>query len=308
MNLNGARITAPRDGSSLSIAEGQQPPLRSTVTFVTPNASDAEVILAVRTADGRDVFRRKIQAQNGRGGATVQFDRPGIYRAELLNADGTRIGGRAVGNRFNVAAEFRAIETAAPLVGGEAIDSSEFKGRRLKDFDVSLQWKEYPGAQQYKVKVMNSTGTTTLLEQTVSGTRFDFPKNKIYSEPIAYQIQAPLPNGYTAVSAPRSFLFNFVSPVLKLPKNGTGVSAAKTFGAKRPGMLFTWQRTNYTRSYQFELSTDPAFGTILKTVNLKQNFVVFKNLGAGTYYWRVRSVTGDLKSPPGSPFKLVVAP
>jgi len=289
------------------IADGQQPPLRSTVTFVTPNEPKAEILLTVKSVDGREIARRKIVAQDGRGGMTVQFDRPGVYRAEILKADGTRIGRKAVGNQFVVAPNFLGIEVGSPLVGGEAIDSSAFKGRRLKNFDVSLQWKEYVGAQQYKVKIESASGST-LLEQSVTGTKFDFPPNKIYSEPIVYQIQAPLPSGYTAVSPKHRFLFNFVSPVLTLPRNGIAVSAARTFGGKKAGMLFTWQRTNYTRSYDFELSVDPAFGSILKTVNLKQNFVVFKNLKPGTYYWRVRAVGTDMKSPPGAPFKVVVAP
>jgi len=48
----------------------------------------------------------------------------------------------------------------------------------------------------------------------------------------------------------------------------------------------------------------------MKRVNVKQqdNFLVFRNLKARDYWWRVRAMTGDLKSPPGAAFKITVTP
>lgn len=304
--MNGLRFTSPRKGSTLALSSGQQPPLRTSISFVSPEVPDAQVLLVIEDSQKREVLRQPVTASGGQGTVTAQFDRPGTYSVMLLHPTGEPIRD-GVQSDFKISPDYRAIEVRTPLIAGEEIDSNVFRGKRLKDFDVTLRWKDVEGATQYRVKVTNASGTQ-LLNQTTTEAKFDFPKSKVYSEPIFYQILSPMPSGFVAASARQEFLFNFLSPQLTLPKSGSTVSVAKAFTGKRSGVLFTWQRTSFTLSYDFEIAADPGFNQILKKVNLKENFVVFRNLKPGAYYWRVRSLSSSRKSPPGAAFKLNVTP
>jgi hypothetical protein len=48
----------------------------------------------------------------------------------------------------------------------------------------------------------------------------------------------------------------------------------------------------------------------MKTVTVKatDNFLIYRHLKPRDYWWRVRAVAGDVKSPPGAPFKITVTP
>lgn len=262
--------------------------------------------MIVTNAAGKEVLKKPVKAdRTGRGGLLANFEKPGAYQVEVRNADGTKIG-KGVMTQFVVGAEYGGIETEAPLVGGEPIDSNRFTGKRLSEFDVVLRWKPLVGRDEYQVLVKNRDGQS-LVDQKVKGTNFAFPKGKIYSEALVYQIRAEYPNGYVAVSKSENFLFNFNSPALTLPAEGTIIKLSDpTVGAK--GIIFTWQRTTFTQGYLFEMSSDEAFSSSYKQASIKENFLVYRGLKPGTYWWRVRSLSQGMKSPPGHPFKITVTP
>jgi hypothetical protein len=135
-------------------------------------------------------------------------------------------------------------------------------------------------------------------------------KGKLPTDELTYQVKASLPSGYTAISRKGNFLFNFVSPPQTLPLSGSSVSLTDPEVVKQKGVLFSWQRTTFTHGYEFEIATDEAFTKIRKRAAVKprDNFIVFRNLKAGNYWWRIRAVNGTLRSPPTPGFKITVTP
>ncbi len=302
------KITQPTPDQIFTIPVNQAPPLKQALIFESPRSPGLEVMMLLRNSDGKEVLRKTVKANGGRGGLLANFEKPGKYQIELLNPDGKRIG-RGIRNSFTVQGEYEGIEIEAPLVGGEAVDSNKYTGKRLKDFDVILRWKAVPGVENYRVLVQDRAGKS-LVNESVKGTKYAFPKGKVYTDPISYQIHADFPNGYAATSKKENFLFNFNSPAQTLPANGAVVSISDPEVVKQKGILFSWQRTTFTESYEFEVASDAEFKSILKRVPVKQadNFLIFKNLKPADYFWRVRAVTGAMKSPPLAGFKMTVTP
>lgn len=303
------KITEPVAGQVLSIPAGKSPPLKQALVYESPTLPSSEVMMILRNGEGKELLRRTVTANKGRGGLLATFERPGDYLVELRNPDATKIG-RGVRTPFTVAADYEGIEVEPPLVGGEPIDSNKFTGKRLQDFDVVLRWKPLEGIEKYRLVVQTTAGQKAIDEQ-VDGTKFTLPKGKMPTDALNYQIRANFPNGYSATSKKVSFLFNFVSPPQTQPKDGDSISLADPEVLKQQnGILFSWQRTTFTDAYEFEIAIDPRFAKVLKRVKVKQedNFIVFRNLKPRDYWWRVRAISGELKSPPIAGFKITVTP
>jgi hypothetical protein len=302
------RITSPSKGQVFTLTATQKPPLKQSLVFESPGIPDASVMMVLKNSSGKEILRKTVTATRGRGGLLATFERPGAYSVELRNPDGSRIG-RGISAAFAVASEYSGIETQTPLVGGEPIDSNKFTGKRLKDFDVQLRWKAIEGIAKYRVVVMGK-GSARAVDEVVSGTSYSMPKEKISTDALTYQIRADFPGGYSAVSKRESFLFNFLSPALTLPKDGEAVSLADPEIVKQKGVFFSWQRTTFTQTYEFEIAFDAQFTNVMKHVSVRaqDNFLVFRNLKPRDYWWRVRAASGELKSAPGKPFKMTVTP
>jgi hypothetical protein len=265
-------------------------------------------MMVLRNGEGKELLRKVVTANKGRGGLLATFERPGNYSVELRNPNGTKIG-RGIQAPFTIAAEYEGIEVEPPLVGGEPIDSNRYSGKRLQDFDVVLRWKAIEGVEKYRVYVQNKSGQL-VVDEAVNDTKMSLPKGKIPTDALTYQVRVDYPNGYSAISKKESFLFNFVSPVQTLPKDGDIVSLADPEVVREKGILFSWQRTTFTKAYEFEIAYDSEFTRVMKRIAVKQqdNFLVFRNLKPRDYWWRVRAVSGELKSPPGAAFKITVTP
>jgi hypothetical protein len=75
-----------------------------------------------------------------------------------------------------------------------------------------------------------------------------------------------------------------VAPVLVTPDDGATVSALPAF---------KWEPVADASNYEFELDADPAFDSPIVHVTTKNTRAAAKDVVAnGTYYWRVRGVTG----------------
>ncbi|NBC16656.1 MAG: hypothetical protein GVY18_04975, partial [Bacteroidetes bacterium] len=79
-------------------------------------------------------------------------------------------------------------------------------------------------------------------------------------------------------------------PTLLAPAdNATGLDFDNVF--------FDWSDAANAASYDFQLSTDPAFGTLITDINLTPSEYTEPSLQSGTtYYWRVRSRNGQVTS------------
>ena len=304
------RITQPaKPGSSFSLPARQTPPLKQPLVYEAPSLPEGtELTVALFNSENKELLRKTVKTAGGRGGILANFERPGSYRVEVMNADGTPIG-EGVSSTFKVLPEFNGIETETPLVGGEAVGSNEFSGKRLEAFGITLRWKPVDGAKAYRVQITDSTGKKAV-DKSVSGTRYLIPKGALSSTNFTYQIRAEFENGYRAVSKMEKFAFKFNPPTLALPKNNATVSLQDPEVVKQKGVLFSWQRTTFTENYEFEIAVDPQFQRVFKKMTLKEqdNFMVFRNLRPATYWWRVTSVASEMKSSPSAGFKMTVTP
>lgn len=303
------RITQPaKTGSSFSLPARQSPPLKQPLVFEAPSlADDTELVVALFNSENKELLKKTVKTAKGRGGILANFERPGNYRVEVLNVDGSPIG-EGVSSAFKVLPEFGGIEVDAPLVGGEPIKSNEFTGKRLEAFAITLRWKPVDGAKNLRVQVTEAG--KRVVDRKVSGTRYLIPKGALSSTNFTYQIRAEFESGYQAISKIEKFAFQFNPPTLALPKNNASVSLRDPEVVKQKGILFSWQRTTFTESYEFEIALDAQFQRIFKKMTLKEhdNFMVFRNLKPATYWWRVKSVSTEMKSTPSFAFKMTVTP
>src|SRR5712675_1055975 len=93
------------------------------------------------------------------------------------------------------------------------------------------------------------------------------------------------------------------APRLQSPGNGMSAQALPTF---------TWGAVAKATAYQFQLAADPRFGAIVAS-QLGRGSMETTNLAAtlekavpnGTYYWRVRTISGKTSGPWSAARRLV---
>jgi hypothetical protein len=213
---------------------------------------------------------------------------------------------------FYVDPDYRAIQLMAPTVGGVTTTSSAIQDKLLTQFDIQLQWKPYdvptyPG-KEYVVSIFSdSSAAAPVLQRSVDATVYSLNKNKVFSGKVYYEISRVLANGFIARSPREEFVFEFIPPMPVLPEDKSTVSK-QTLTNKDHSLLFTWQKTNFTDNYHFELAQDADFKTGLISVTSKSNFFFLKSPKPGTYYWRVESLAGKMKSGPSATSQLVITP
>ena len=300
------QFIAPKMGETLKVSVGARPPVKAAMVFESPETPNGEFLLSLKSKSGIEVFRDTVKLQNGRAEIEHEFESPGQYIAEVSHPDGSPVSESGIKHPFRIGAEFTGIEVEPPLVSGKQIDNNKLSGKRIKNFDAVLRWKGYRGVSKYQIELKDPTDQV-ILTKWVEGEEFKLPPSINAGKPFSYKIKARLKGGYIVTSEKTAFGFNYLSPELTLPKNNFKVSAAQVSNSKRSGVLFTWQRTNFTDRYEFEIAPNRDF-IQPKNVLIKENFLIYRNLKPGTYYWRVRSVSGAMRSKPGQVYSIVVTP
>ena len=203
--------------------------------------------------------------------------------------------------------EIEAIKLLPPLIGGRDSNTNKYSGKLLQEFDVALRWEPYPGVRKYLITIFDKY-KKMILKKSVDGSTYSFNKKKVYVGEIYYTVSGETTNGFKMHSPIRPFIFNFLSPELTNPLNQTSVKTAH-IEKTGVGVLFTWQKTNFTESYELELASDATFSNVIKRQGTTGNFLLISGIRPGQYWWRVRSIAvGELKSTPGVPFKITVLP
>jgi hypothetical protein len=307
-------LIAPRQGTQLALDKGTQV-LEKPVSFtwhVTPPNRAVEVTLfklASRApgAPRTEVFRQVVADKDGQGTVDWKLSSPGYYEWQLRDSKGKPIpGARRSSALFWLDPDFEGIDPLEPLVGGEALSSSKLNGRQLKNFDITLRWKPFPGADKYRIAIRTRpTDPRPVLEKTVAQPQYLFNKNKVYNGEIYYQIQSSLRSGFVAHSPVKPFVFSFLAPVPVTPLNHARISADE-LANEGDSVLITWQKTNFTDYYDLEIAKDPDFKAMAVKERLKENFYVFRSPPPARYYWRVRSSTQQVISPYSTAYDLEI--
>jgi hypothetical protein len=309
----------PAEGTHLKVRDGS-PKAEVPIDFAwTVSPPPKEVQFEVIREGGKKpvvVFRKKVKAASTQMKLPLTLKIPGKYRWVIEDASEMEVDsksntkdlrryGRA---NFVIDPDFKSIAVEAPLVGGKAVTSNAMQDALVKNFDIMLSWKQFDDIQDYIVSFfVQEDSSKPALQQLITGTNYSMNKNKIFAGKVYYEVSAQLPNGFV-VHSPRSpFIFEFAPPMPVFPADKTQISV-KDLKAKENRILFTWQKTNFTDSYNISISSDPAFNTVLITRTTRENFFVLKSPRLGSYYWRLESNAGTLKSGPSAPAQVDIIP
>lgn len=311
------QFTSPPNGAKFQVPNGSvvaEKPIQFEWTVSPPAAKVLIKISKVnRSGDGKtelqEVFQDLVQANRGKASFRWVAKSPGEYQWGISGEQVERLPGFAKKRMsFKVNREFEAIETLEPLIGGQKLDTNLLRGRQLKNFAIVLRWKPYAQAENYRVWVAKeSNSRTPLLQKTVGENEYVFNKDKVYSGRFVYKVSVDLPSGFTVTSKVRPFIFNFLPPILVVPGDKAVFSKQANL-EKGTNILLTWQKTNFTDAYELEIGEDSDFTRIHFRKKMKQNYFIFDPLKPGKYWWRVRSYSKDVLSPPSAAFEVVVTP
>lgn len=159
----------------------------------------------------------------------------------------------------------------------------------LTSIQFTVSWDAVPGAKGYKVTLKDgkkvlaqnqAKGTTTSLKVT------EAPKSGVFLYEVAAQGLARSPASVTVKKLP-----------FELPKPAGAVPPA---GKKIPlfeQTIFSWTRTPLAKGYEFQIATDANFKQRVVSVSQRENFHSYRPQKAGTFYWRVRSLSTGNPSP-----------
>lgn len=226
------------------------------------------------------------------GEAIVKVSEPGEYTWRLQGGE-TRVS-TLIESKFAVDRYIEMIELLPTIGEDNQLEGSatkkEFKG-------LTIQWRPVEGLGPYKVKVMVPSQKKVVLQKEMSKTRLLLSGTKVQKGKWNYIIQRSLRKGFIARSKVGSFGFEFLAPKLVAPAESK-IFDKNSLSKTLDNIFFTWTKTNYTDAYQFELASDPEFRSILTKHRGKDNVKALEAPADGKYYWRVRSISGEIVSPP----------
>ena len=231
----------------------------------------------------------------------------GNYEWEILSGDGGSLAALGKSSAtFQINPKFEGIKVDDPLVGGMRGASNEVKDTVLDNFDITLNWKAFPGAKEYRLEFFAPDNLSKPLKTIVTQETFhSLNKGKIFTGRIAYRITAKLAGGFEVGSGNQAFVFDFLPPRPVQPEPGAKVSQREV---ATDGILFTWQKTNFTDSYDLEIATDAQFKHLVAKENLEDNFMIVTSPGVGSYWWRTRSHSKGVTSAMSPPAGLTITP
>ncbi len=253
-------------------------------------------------------LEKVVEMKDGKGSFSWSAKNPGAFSWEILGADGTplKITKGKAKSEFSIDPIVPSIQVQDPLVAGKVIKSNELQVDEIRDFSVTLRWKPDPRAVEYKLWFgAKPDSPKALFEKTVSKAEFLFNKNQVFQGSVFYRVMAPLKSGFILTTGTQKFRFDFVPPILVVPADKATQSLG---GSGDSAVLFTWQKTNFTEKYDFQLATDAEFKNIIQKKTLKENFFVGDLPKAGLYYWRVQAFSKKISSGFGKPNELNVTP
>jgi mannose-6-phosphate isomerase-like protein (cupin superfamily) len=185
-------------------------------------------------------------------------------RASLIVLDGTLRGHLVVGRSDSVTVEVQAATKAAHLVSAAA-----------------------PGSEaEFSVTVNNNRSSTF---SVLAGNA------QIVSERGAIVIA---PNQSVTVDEE-----GVLGPVVPLPPAPESIAPADASRvvcrSSRARVAFRWSAPEKTSGYLLNVARDPGFRDLVVSERLTEPALTLGDLRPGQYYWRVRSLQGDLSGPDG---------
>lgn len=288
----------PRSNAQLQLEPTQEPPFRLGYQLELAPEDPLPVGYTLQlVGESSESIRVPLLFEGQKAQGFVNLKLPGDKTLELRNEANKVISKTMV----TLSPFIDRLILSNPLLNGQEFNSNAYRKLSTKDkITLTLRWQPLQDQKKYQLVLFD--GLKIISRKDVDGLQFDLSDRSLLERAVRYRVVSKLPNGFTARSAEGLFSFNFRSPALTLPEPDATMEASKD------GILFTWQRTLFTKEYSFELGVNPKFEPVVKELKIGENFLVFKNLVPGTYYWRVRSISDSQQSAYGEVRKIVVTP
>lgn len=152
-----------------------------------------------------------------------------------------------------------------------------------KNATHNLSW-DGPSSLSYKVRITrNNQAKEFTTEQT------SFVLNLKDAGEFAWQVQGKSQNGALSNILRGTILVKTPLKIAQLPKEGAVIELEK------PDQLvsFKWDKVTEASLYQFELSDDALFSTVIVTKDVDTNSISSNLAKTGRYFWRVKIKKGN---------------
>lgn len=286
----------PTLGTSLRVRDGSRVP-EVPVEFRIKTSTGGGVhdfILkhTSNTGEETEVIQRQIVSEKGEGKFIYRLTAPGKYTWEVMSArkDGFSTPTQ-MQSQFTVESDFIGVEPLPVLIAGKPVDSNLFQGDMIEAGELTLRWKAIALADKYTVKIYEGADASKLFSsKEVSDPQFGVPMKDVIGKKMSFEVSSALPNGFRVIMKKLPIQFNFLPPVLTVPSKEAVMSLAR-ISQENGTMLLTWQKTNFTESYEIEIARDPLFKQIEGKKTVPDHLWMWKPTKPGNYWWRVRSVS-----------------
>ena len=304
-------MISPKVGDRLRVEERSEPIHRVVRLEWKVDVVDAplEIRLLKLPEPGREaleppteMFRRVTTSPKGEGATTATLLKPGTYEWSVYSMFGELLpggGGDQLRSRFTLEPEFEAIVAQEPQIEGRARSKKVGEDDQIDEFAVGLKWqKPFFRAVNYNVTFADSASFSHIERTKATDTEvLNLDPSEVSVKKVWYRVASPVGDGFRAVSPVQTLLLKFPAPIPALPQNQS-VLSRKEYLLKRRSLLLTWQRNRFANEYDLDVATDPGFERIFRRQKVKENFIVFTQYPANAvYYWRVRSLAREIKSP-----------
>ncbi len=160
----------------------------------------------------------------------------------------------------------------------------------------ALQWKSFLDKTPYRVTVFDEKTRKLETSLEIDTEKAIYGKGTPLFSRMYYVVEQNAGKGFTAVSKEEGFGLDFLPPLLTAPAKDAAILLASLTGNPKK-IFFTWTKTAFTQTYDFELSSDPKFGKPeMHVEKIKDNFLIMTSPKAGKYQWRVRGRGQDVMS------------
>lgn len=290
-----AKLIRPRVGEKVFV-DPKNKEYNATLTVeATVNSDLIDAVIVIKKLKDKaseKIFEKTMKPVQSHLAVDFVLTDPGKYRVELLRADQIAWESSAKETQadFIVPSEIEMIDLLPVTIAGKSYEEAKAQGKLLKNFDLTFNWKKNAEAQKYHFKATDlANSKKTVIDKTVSENRLTISKGQIFTGAFTYQVSFELPRGFVAVSKIAEFRFSFDGPELTSPDQDAVIPVGAT-------ALLTWKKTNFTDAYEVQIFADQALTQLAAKKTVTENFYYFKNLKAGSYYWRVQSISGKQTS------------
>lgn len=272
------QILSPAENSSAVAADGQ----RQKMTFLwkpLPSGMSAELEIKSDTGVHLEPKASEVEVSKTIELVTGQYR----WRIRSVTSDGKE-SNWSEWRQFKIDSElyanYRNLTTSTETIHEEKTDD-------LDELPIKLQWDPVPGVNNYSVSVFDDEGNL-VKQESVSKPKLIF-KLSNSEKKYRFEVTSKLPTGRKIASHKTDIVFDLAAPRPKLPAIGSAHEASAE-------IYLTWKRIPLAQQYEVQVAKDKEFSSVMFDEKRQDNYLRIEHQDPGTYYWRVRAVSGDVKS------------